>query len=130
MTLAPERASLGLTIDIGAGAITWLGIQNFSITDKTAMKEITCDADTAVRRMPLLDDADAKLTVLDDPADVGMIAARTAKAAHTLCDFVGTKGSKTYTFSAYIQDIGDAKGPADERSLDITLAVSGGVVVS
>ena len=128
MVLVPQRASLGLTV----GGTTVLGVTSISVTDKVTMKEITCDADTSVRRMPTIKDADFKATILDDPADPGMIAIRASKAANpqTLLTYVATKGTKTYTFTAYVESIGDAKGPTDERSVDVSLAVSGGVTVA
>jgi hypothetical protein len=128
MVLAPQRASLGLTVTGQAV----LGVTSISITDKVTMKEITCDADTSVRRFPTIKDADAKATIIDDPADAGMILIRASKAANpqTLLTYVATKGTKTYTFTAYVESISDAKGPSDERSVDISLSVSGGVTVA
>jgi hypothetical protein len=128
MVLAPQRASLGLTINVQA----ILGVQDISVTDKTTGVDITCDNDLAVRRFPTLDDADAKATILDDPADAGMIALRAAKATRpqVLKTYVATKGTKTYTFMAYVESIGDAKGPKDARTLDITFMVTGGVTVA
>ena len=128
MALAPQRASLGLTVTGGAV----LGVTNISITDKISLKDITCDADTAVRRFPTIKDCDAKATIIDDPADTGMIAIRASKAANpqTLLTYVATKGTKTYTFTAYVESISDAGGPTDERKVDISFAVSGGVTVA
>jgi hypothetical protein len=127
MTLAPQRASLGITVTGGA----MLGLLDAKVTDKITLKDITCDADTAVRRFPTIKDADVTIKVIDDAADTGMIALKASKAANpqTLLAYVITKGTKTYTFNAYVESISDAGGPADERSVDITLAVSGGVTV-
>lgn len=128
MALAPQRASLGLTVT--GQAI--LGVQSISVTDKITLKEITCDADTSVRRFPTIKDADLKVKIIDDPADAGMILIRASKAANpqTLLTYVATKGTKTYTCMAYVASISDAGGPGDERSVDIDLAVSGGVTVA
>ena len=128
MALAPQRASLGLTVT--GQAI--LGVQDISVTDKVTGVEITCDADTSVRRFPTIKDADCKATILDDPADAGMILMRASKAANpqTLLTYVATKGTKTYTFTAYIESIGDTKGPKDARTVDIGFMVSGGVTVA
>jgi hypothetical protein len=128
MVLAPQRASLGLTVT--GQAI--LGVQDIKVTSKITMKDITCDADTAVRRFPTIKDADVTAKIIDDPADAGMILIRASKAANpqTLLTYVATKGTKTYTFTAYVESISDAGGPADERSLDITFSVSGGVTVA
>lgn len=128
MALAPQRASLGLTV---TGQVI-LGVQDIKVTDKITLKDITCDADTAVRRFPTIKDADCTAKIIDDAADAGMILMRASKAANpqTLLTYVATKGTKTYTFTAYIESISDAGGPADERSVDITFAVSGGVTVA
>lgn len=109
-----------------------LGVQSISVTDKITLKEITCDADTSVRRFPTIKDADLKVKIIDDPADAGMILIRASKAANpqTLLTYVATKGTKTYTCTAYVASISDAGGPGDERSVDIDLAVSGGVTVA
>lgn len=128
MVLAPQRASLGLTV---TGQVI-LGVTSLSVTDKITGKEITCDADTSVRRFPTIKDADLSAKIIDDPADAGMILIRASKAANpqTLLTYVATKGTKTYTCTAYVESITDAGGPSDERSVDIKFMVSGGMTVA
>ena len=54
-----------------------------------------------------------------------------AKIAHAPLAFVFHKGTKVFTIAAaYIQDVAYTKGPKDVQRTDITLAVSGGCVVS
>ena len=128
MVLAPQRATLTATV----GGTSILGITDITITDKTTLEDITCDADTAIRRFPTIDDADAKISVITDPADAGQIALLAGKAAHTKLSMVCTKGTtpKTFTFSAYVSDVGYSKGPKDTQRTDFTFGISGGVVVS
>ena len=128
MVLAPERATLYGQV---AGTTDILGLTDLTITDKTTMEDITCDSDSAIRRFPTIDDCDCKITVITDPADGGYIALLAAKAAHSPIALVFHKGSKIFTIvAAYVQDVAYTKGPKDVQRTDITLAVSGGVVVS
>ena len=67
---------------------------------------MTADQDTAIRRVPTIDDADFQFDFwLDSAGDAGQSAVLTAKPAHTLCSFVryltGTTGPN-YTVSGYI----------------------------
>ena len=126
--LAPQRATLTLTSD----STPVLGLMDISITDKTAMEDITCDADSAVQRFPTINDGDIKITCITDPADTGQMAMLADKAAHTSSAYVATKGTtpKTFTFTAFVSDIAYSRGPKDVQKTDFTLAVSGGIAVS
>lgn len=126
MVLAPERASLGLT----AGGTAVLGVKDIKVTKKTTQKDITCDNDTAVRRFGTIQDGDLSLTIVYDPADTGQQAILASEAALTQIEYVATKGTVTYTATAGIDNISFGGGPADEQTLEVTLAVSGGIAIS
>lgn len=126
MVLAPERAELGVTV----GGTTALGLRDARITVKRTMKDITCDDDEAVRRFATIKDGDLSLTFVYDSADTGQQAILTSYANGTQVQYVVTKGSVTYTATAGVESIGFTGGPADEQSMEVTLAVSGGITVS
>ena len=122
MVLAPERATLSLTCD----SSTVLGVRDAKVTEKTTMKDVTADNNSAVARFPTIFDADCTLTLIEDPADVGQDKIRASKPAKTLLGYVLVKGTTTYTFNAYVESLNRPGGPADEQTLEVTLAVSGG----
>jgi len=126
MVLAPERAAITFQVD----GTTALGCKDVKIPEKTTVKEITCDSDTAVRRFPTIDDADFSATFVEGDADAGQDKIRASKAAHTLLQYVVTKGSRTYTLSAYVTQISRPNGPADEQLMEVTFSVSGGCVTT
>ncbi len=126
MALAPERAELGVTV----GGTTALGLRDARVTVKRTMKDITCDDDEAVRRFGTIKDGDLSLTFVYDPADNGQQAILTSYANGTQVQYIVTKGSVTYTATAGVESIGFTGGPADEQSMEVTLAVSGGISVS
>ena len=122
MVLAPERAAIGFTVD----GSTALGCKDVKITEKTTMKEITADNNTAVARYPTILDADFSATFVEDDADAGQDKIRASKAAKTLLQYVVTKGSRTYTMYAYVEQLSRPGGPSDEQTLECTFSVSGG----
>ncbi len=122
MVLAPQVATLAMTCD----STTVLGVKDFKITEKTTMKEITCDANTAIGRFPTIFDADFTATFIEDPADAGQDKIRASKAAKTLLQYVCTKGTTVYTLSAYVEQLSRPGGPSDEQTLEATFSVSGG----
>ncbi len=126
--LAPERATISLTCD----GTTVQGVMDAAITRKKSMVDLTCVDDDAVRRFPGIKDPDCKLTIARDPADAGQVKIDASYEATpgTLLQYVLVKGTKTYTFNAYVEQIGDAKGPKDAEVYDVVLAVSGGVAVT
>jgi len=126
MALAPERAELGVTV----GGTTALGLRDARITIKRTMKDVTCDDDGSVRRFGTIKDGDLSLTFVYDPADTGQQAILTSYANGTQVQYIVTKGSVTYTATAGVESIGFTGGPADEQSMEVTLAVSGGISVS
>jgi hypothetical protein len=122
MVLTPERAAIGFTVD----STTALGCKDVKITEKTTMKEITADNNSAVARFPTILDADFSATFVEDDLDSGQDKIRASKAAKTLLGYVVTKGSRTYTLSAYVENISRPGGPSDEQTIEVTFAVSGG----
>jgi hypothetical protein len=126
MTLTPERAAITFRVD---GTIA-LGCKDAKVPEKTQMKEITCDNDSAVRRFPTIDDADFSATFTEDDNDAGQDKIRAAKVAHTLLQYVVIKGSRTHTLSAYVENISRPGGPADEQTMEVTFSVSGGCVTT
>ena len=126
MVLAPERAALGVTV----GGTTALGLREAKTTKKRTQKEITVDDDSAVRRMGLLEDADLSLTFVYDAADAGQQAIITSDDNNTQVQYVLTKGSLTFTATAGVESLSFPGGPADEQTMEVTLRVSGGIVIS
>ena len=124
MVLAPERAEISFKADTST---TCLGCRDFKIVDKTTMVDITADDNSAIARFPTIDDADFSAEFVYDPADTGQAKIVASKAAHTLLVYVCTKGSATFTLSAYVEQISFPKGPKDEQAMNVTFAVSGGV---
>jgi hypothetical protein len=122
MTLAPQVATLAMTCD----GTTVLGVRDFKITEKTTMKEITCDANTSIGRFPTVFDADFTATLIEDPADAGQDKIRASKPAKTLLQYVCAKGTTVSTLSAYVESLNRPSGPSDEQVLEVTFAVSGG----
>ncbi len=126
MVLAPERASLGVTV----GGTTALGLKDAKPVKKRNQKEITVDNDSAVRRMGLLEDADLSLTFVYDPADTGQQAIITSDQNNTQVQYVITKGSMTFTATAGVSQLSFPGGPGDEQTMEVSLSVSGGIVIS
>jgi len=126
MVLAPERASLGVTV----GGTAAKGLKDAKPVKKRNQKEITCDDDDAIRRMGLLEDADLSLTFVYDPADPGQQAILTSDQNNTQVQYVVTKGSMTFTATAGISQLSFPGGPADEQTMEVSLSVSGGIVIS
>jgi len=122
MALVPRLAPITFTTPSGVA----LGCKDVKITEKTGMKEITCDAATAIARFPTILDADFSATFIEDQADVGQDAIRTSKANKTLLAYTVVKGAASYSLSAYVESISRPGGPADEQLVEVTFAVSGG----
>lgn len=126
MTLAPERAELGVTV----GGVTALGLKDAKPVKKRTQKEITCDDDAAIRRMGTIADADLSLTFVYDPADTGQQAILASDSGNTQVQYVVTKGSLTFTATAGVSQLSFPGGPADEQTMEVTLSVSGGIAIS
>lgn len=122
MVLVPRTAGISITTPSGVA----LGCKDFTITEKTTMKEITSDAATAIARFPTIFDADFKATFVEDAADVGQDAIRASKSAKTLLSYTCVKGGATYVLSAYVETISRPGGPADEQIMEVSFSVSGG----
>jgi hypothetical protein len=110
--------------------VTALGLKDAKPVKKRNQKEITVDNDSAVRRMGLLEDADLSLTFVYDPADAGQQAIITSDQNNTQVQYVITKGSMTFTATAGVSQLSFPGGPADEQTMEVSLSVSGGIVVS
>jgi len=91
------------------------------------MQDITCDTDTARARYPGLNDGTVTASFIEDDDDTGQDKIRAAKPAHTLYSYVVVKGTRTFTFSAYVESIKRPGGPGDVQKMDVTFAVSGGI---
>lgn len=126
MVLAPRRATLGVTV----GGVTALGLRDAKITTKRTQKDVTCDSDSAIKRYGTILDGDMSLTFVYDSSDSGQAAILTSHGAGTQVSYVVTKGPRTYTATAGVESISFGGGPADEQTMDVTLAVSGGITIS
>jgi len=125
MVLAPDGlATLDFNTDTNT---TTLGCISCDVDDKVEMQDITCDADTARARYPGLNDGTVTASFIEDDADTGQDKIRAAKPAHTLYSYVVVKGTRTFTFSAYVESIKRPGGPGDVQKMDVTFAVSGGI---
>jgi hypothetical protein len=113
---------------VAAGAA--LGLRDAKPVTKRTQKEITCDNDSAVRRFGTILDADLSLTFNYDPADTGQIAILASHAANTQVEYVVTKGSLTLTATAGVDNVSFPGGPADEQTMEVQLAVSGGIAIT
>ena len=124
MVLAPDGlATLAFTTD----SSTTLGCVSCDVDDKIEMQDITCDANTARARYPGLDDGTVTASFIEDDDDAGQDKIRASKPAHTLLAYSVVKGTRTFSFSAYVESIKRPGGPGDVQKMDVTFAVSGGI---
>ena len=124
--LTPEMAKL--YVEIGSTVVT--GISDLTITDKTGEEDLTCDADTAIRRGPTLDDCDLKFTMIVSPTDDGQVAVLAAKAAHTVATWTVKKGNVQAVVNGFITAINYSKSTPNYQRADVTVGCSGGAVVT
>jgi len=125
MVLAPDGLA---TLDFNTNtSTTTLGCISCDVDDKVEMQDITCDANTARARYPGLDDGTVTATFIEDDDDTGQDLIRAAKSAHTPYEYVVVKGTRTFTFTAYVESIKRPGGPGDVQKMDVTLSVSGGI---
>ncbi len=124
MVLAPDGlATLEFTVDSSVA----LGCVSCDVDDKVEMQDITCDANTARARYPGLDDGTVTASFIEDDDDAGQDKIRASKPAHTLLAYSVVKGTRTFSFSAYVESIKRSGGPGDVQKMDVTFAVSGGI---
>jgi hypothetical protein len=125
MVLAPDGLA---TFDFKTDTSTaTLGCIACDVDDKVEMQDITCDTNTARARYPGLNDGTVTASFIEDDDDAGQDKIRAAKPAHTLYSYVVKKGTRTFTFSAYVESIKRPGGPGDVQKMDVTFAVSGGI---
>jgi len=124
MVLAPDGlATLTFTVDSSVA----LGCVSCDVDDKIEMQDITCDTNTARARYPGLDDGTVTASFIEDDDDAGQDKIRASKPAHTLLAYSVVKGTRTFSFSAYVESIKRPGGPGDVQKMDVTFAVSGGI---
>ena len=124
MVLAPDGlATLTFTADSSAT----LGCISCDVDDKTEMQDITCDTNTARARYPGLNDGTVTASFIEDDDDAGQDKIRASKPAHTLLTYSCVKGTRTFTFAAYVESIKRPGGPGDVQKMDVTFSVSGGI---
>jgi len=124
MVLAPDGlATLEFTVDSSVA----LGCVSCDVDDKVEMQDITCDANTARARYPGLDDGTVTASFIEDDDDAGQDKIRASKPAHTLLAYSVVKGTRTFSFSAYVESIKRSGGPGNVQKMDVTFAVSGGI---
>ncbi len=124
MVLAPDGlATLEFTVDSSVA----LGCVSCDVDDKVEMQDITCDANTARARYPGLDDGTVTASFIEDDDDAGQDKIRASKPAHTLLAYSVVKGTRTFSFSAYVESIKRPGGPGDVQKMDVTFSVSGGI---
>jgi hypothetical protein len=97
------------------------------VDDKTEMQDITCDTNTARARYPGLNDGTVTASFIEDDDDAGQDKIRASKPAHTLLTYSCVKGTRTFTFAAYVESIKRPGGPGDVQKMDVTFSVSGGI---
>ncbi len=124
MVLAPDGlATLTFTVDSSVA----LGCVSCDVDDKIEMQDITCDTNTARARYPGLDDGTVTASFIEDDDDAGQDKIRASKPAHTLLAYSVVKGTRTFSFSAYVESIKRPGGPGDVQKMDVTFSVSGGI---
>jgi len=124
MVLKPDGlATLEFTVDSSVA----LGCVSCDVDDKVEMQDITCDANTARARYPGLDDGTVTASFIEDDDDAGQDKIRASKPAHTLLAYSVVKGTRTFSFSAYVESIKRPGGPGDVQKMDVTFSVSGGI---
>lgn len=124
MVLAPDGlATLEFTVDSSVA----LGCVSCDVDDKVEMQDITCDTNTARARYPGLDDGTVTASFIEDDDDAGQDKIRASKPAHTLLAYSVVKGTRTFSFSAYVESIKRPGGPGDVQKMDVTFSVSGGI---
>lgn len=124
MVLAPDGLA---TLEFTADSSPALGCVSCDVDDKIEMQDITCDANTARARYPGLDDGTVTASFIEDEDDAGQDKIRASKPAHTLLAYSVVKGTRTFSFSAYVESIRRLGGPGDVQKMDVTFAVSGGI---
>lgn len=124
MVLAPAGlATLAFTADSSPA----LGCVSCDVDDKIEMQDITSGTNTARARYPGLDDGTVTASFIEDDDDAGQIKIRASKPAHTLLAYSVVIGTRTFSFSAYVESIKRSGGPGDVQKMDVTFAVSGGI---
>jgi len=124
MVLAPDGlATLTFTTDTS----TTLGCVSCDVDDKIEMQDITCDTNTARARYPGLNDGTVSAQFIEDDDDAGQDKIRASKPAHTLLAYSVKKGTRTFSWSGYVESIKRPGGPGDVQKMDVTFAVSGGI---
>ena len=124
MVLAPDGLA---TLTFTADSSPALGCVSCDVDDKTEMQDITCDTNTARARHPGLDDGTVTASFIEDDDDAGQNKIRASKPAHTLLAYSVVKGTRTFSFSAYVESIRRRGGPGDVQKMDVTFSVSGGI---
>jgi hypothetical protein len=124
MVLAPDGLA---TLEFTADSSPALGCVSCDVDDKIEMQDITCDANTARARYPGLDDGTVTARFIEDDDDAGQDKIRASKPAHTLLAYSVVKGTRTFSFSAYVESIKRPGGPGDVQKMDVTFSVSGGI---
>jgi len=115
------------TLTFTADSSATLGCISCDVDDKIEMQDITCDANTARARYPGLNDGTVTATFIEDDDDAGQDKIRAAKPNHTPYSYVVKKGTRTFTFTAYVEDIKRPGGPGDVQKMEVTFSVSGGI---
>lgn len=128
--VVPVKGDIGLKID----GVTIIGVYDAPITDKTTSVECTADADTAIRRNPVIDDADFSFSFFEHATgDAGQAAVKAAKAAHSLVTFIRYlkgSGAPYYTLSGYVTELAVVGSPTDDLKWNVKVDVSGGAVLT
>lgn len=126
MVLAPEVGTQTLTID----SVTVLGIRTLNIKPRRTIVEVTADEDTAVSRFPTIKDVDFSAVLIYDPADDGQQDILDDYDSGDASIYVAVKGSRTFTITAYVQDVEISGDPASEQVMTVTWAPSGGAAIT
>lgn len=115
-----------MTID----SVTVLGIRTLNIKPRRTIVEVTADEDTAVSRFPTIKDVDFSAVLIYDPADDGQQDILDDYDSGDASIYVAVKGSRTFTITAYVQDVEISGDPASEQVMTVTWAPSGGAAIT
>jgi hypothetical protein len=121
--VTPEPAKLVLKI----GGVWVDGVLSIDIESLLEEGDTTADAATARTRSWVIKDGRCSMELLEDATDTGQIAIQTDYNTPGTSVYVLTRGSKTFTFTAFPSSIKETGGPADLQKISVTLSVTGGV---
>lgn len=126
VAVTPEPALLALTID----TVEVDGLISCDLDSILEMGETTADSETARTRSYTIKDGNVSFELLEDATDAGQVDVQDDYDTPASSTYVLTRGSKTFTFIAWVTSIKHTGGPADLQKTSVTLAVDGGIATT